>query len=112
MVCAITACCIGLDCVGITPTSISTPAPTPTWLPPNVGYPNTKNSKNDPDCKFARSGVLNIPHSEWSLLIPAYGMVLVLLTYFTYFALALAGTPSFADMRAITGEPSYLSSMH
>ena len=31
-------------------------------------------------------------------------MVLVLLTYFTYFALALAGTPAFADMRTITGE--------
>ncbi|KAI0690075.1 hypothetical protein C8T65DRAFT_672121 [Cerioporus squamosus] len=40
--------------------------------------------------------------SEWSLLIPAYGMVLVLLTYFTYFALALAGTPAFSDMRTIT----------
>lgn len=45
-------------------------------------------------------------HREWSLLIPAYGMVLVLLTYFTYFALALAGTPSFSDMRTITGESS------
>lgn len=37
--------------------------------------------------------------------MPAYGMVLVLLTYFTYFALALAGTPAFADLRTITGEP-------
>ena len=51
-------------------------------------------------CSFdARAGC-----REWSLLVPAYGMVLVLLTYFTYFALALAGTPSFADMRTITGE--------
>ena len=41
---------------------------------------------------------------EWALLVPAYGMVLVLLTYFTYFALALAGTPAFSEMRAITGE--------
>lgn len=32
-------------------------------------------------------------------------MVLVLLTYVTYFALALAGTPAFADLRTITGEP-------
>ena len=42
-------------------------------------------------------------HREWALLIPAYGMVLVLLTYFTYFALALAGTPAFSDSRTITG---------
>ena len=43
-------------------------------------------------------------HREWALLVPAYGMVLVLLTYFTYFALALAGTPAFSDPRTITGE--------
>ena len=40
---------------------------------------------------------------EWSLLIPAYGMTLVLLTYVAYFALSLAGTPSFSDMSTITG---------
>lgn len=30
-------------------------------------------------------------------------MVLVLLAYFTYFALAIRGTPSFSDVNAITG---------
>ncbi|EJF59770.1 PIG-P-domain-containing protein [Dichomitus squalens] len=58
-----------------------------------------------PDETIVALGVAWYPNREWSLLIPAYGMVLVLLTYFTYFALALAGTPSFADMRTITGEP-------
>ncbi|KAI1782975.1 PIG-P-domain-containing protein [Ganoderma leucocontextum] len=57
-----------------------------------------------PDEAILALGVTWYPNREWSLLIPAYGMVLVLLTYFTYFALALAGTPSFADMRTITGE--------
>ena len=39
-------------------------------------------------------------------LVPAYTAVLVLLTYFTYFALALARTPSFADISTVTGAPS------
>jgi hypothetical protein len=41
--------------------------------------------------------------SEWALLIPAYGMFLVLMTYFVYFALAIAGTPPFSDIRTIVG---------
>lgn len=43
-------------------------------------------------------------HSEWSLLLPAYSIVLVLLTYFVYFSLAIAHTPSFNDVSAIVGE--------
>ncbi|RPD61462.1 PIG-P-domain-containing protein, partial [Lentinus tigrinus ALCF2SS1-6] len=61
-----------------------------------------------PDERILALGVSWYPNREWSLLIPAYGMVLVLLTYFTYFALAFAGTPSFADMRTITGESRVL----
>jgi phosphatidylinositol glycan class P protein len=57
-----------------------------------------------------RSGTLNlIPHllqflcSDWALLLPAYSMIIVWLTYFTYFALAIRGTPSFSDLSTITG---------
>ncbi|TBU52365.1 PIG-P-domain-containing protein [Dichomitus squalens] len=60
-----------------------------------------------PDETIVALGVAWYPNREWSLLIPAYGMVLVLLTYFTYFALALAGTPSFADMRTITDSKAH-----
>ncbi|CDO70977.1 hypothetical protein BN946_scf184830.g9 [Trametes cinnabarina] len=55
-----------------------------------------------PDEYIVALGVSWYPNREWSLLIPAYGMVTVLLTYFTYFALALAGTPAFDDMSTIT----------
>jgi phosphatidylinositol glycan class P protein len=37
------------------------------------------------------------------VLIPAYSVVLALLTYFVYFALALFGTPAFSDMSSIIG---------
>ena len=62
--------------------------------------PGTSNARRVPSFSLARA------RREWSLLVPAYGMVLVLLTYAAYFALALAGTPAFADMRTITGESS------
>ncbi|PIL23269.1 hypothetical protein GSI_14579 [Ganoderma sinense ZZ0214-1] len=61
-----------------------------------------------PDAAILVLGVSWYPNREWSLLIPAYGMVLVLLTYFTYFALALAGTPPLADMRTITDSKAHL----
>ncbi|TFK93372.1 PIG-P-domain-containing protein [Polyporus arcularius HHB13444] len=61
-----------------------------------------------PDERILALGVSWYPNREWSLLIPAYGMVLVLLTYFTYFALALAGTPAFSDMRTITDSKAHL----
>ncbi|KAI8972844.1 PIG-P-domain-containing protein, partial [Trametes punicea] len=61
-----------------------------------------------PDEYIHALGVSWYPNREWSLLIPAYGMVLVLLTYFTYFALALAGTPSFDDMSTITDSKALL----
>lgn len=41
---------------------------------------------------------------EWTLLIPSYTVILVLLTYFTYFSLAIHATPSFSEMSTITGQ--------
>jgi len=40
--------------------------------------------------------------SEWALLLPAWSIVLVITTYIVYSALAIAATPSFSEMRAIT----------
>ena len=42
-------------------------------------------------------------YSEWALLLPAYSVILVLLTYFVYFALAIYRTPSFHSMATMTG---------
>ncbi len=41
---------------------------------------------------------------EWTLLIPSYTVILVLLTYFTYLALAIRATPSFSELSAVTGQ--------
>lgn len=49
--------------------------------------------------------------SEWSLLLPAYAIVLVLLIYFVYFSLAIAHTPSFSDVSAIIGETNTMSKL-
>ena len=40
---------------------------------------------------------------EWALLLPAYSVVVFLLAYFVYSALAIYGAPAFNEMRAITG---------
>jgi phosphatidylinositol glycan class P protein len=40
---------------------------------------------------------------EWALLLPAYSVVLIMLTYFVYWALAISATPSFSDMSTIVG---------
>jgi phosphatidylinositol glycan class P protein len=49
--------------------------------------------------------------SEWALLLPAWSIVLIITTYIVYSALAIAATPSFSEMRAITGQlPQYLLS--
>jgi hypothetical protein len=40
---------------------------------------------------------------EWALLVPAWTVVTVLLTYFTYFSMALRGTPAFSDSSTYTG---------
>lgn len=41
--------------------------------------------------------------SEWAILIPSWTVIVVLLTYVTYFALALRATPGFDEMSAVTG---------
>ncbi|KAI0792515.1 PIG-P-domain-containing protein [Abortiporus biennis] len=55
-----------------------------------------------PDEYILWLGVTWYPNREWALLLPSYSIVLVLLTYFTYFALAIAGTPAFSETRTIT----------
>lgn len=40
---------------------------------------------------------------EWAILIPAYSVILILLTYLTYWSIALYNTPSFADICTVTG---------
>ncbi|KAL1746031.1 PIG-P [Schizophyllum fasciatum] len=55
-----------------------------------------------PDSVIVCLGIDWYPNREWALLLPAYSIVLVLLTYFTYFALALYGQPAFSDARTIT----------
>ena len=52
-----------------------------------------------------------MPTSEWALLLPAYSIVLVLLTYCAYFALALSGTPDFSDVSAVTGARDQFADM-
>ncbi|CAK5274724.1 unnamed protein product, partial [Mycena citricolor] len=54
-----------------------------------------------PDECIQAMGIEWYPSREWSILIPAYTIVLCLLTYFVYFALALYGTPSFSELSAI-----------
>ncbi|KAH9852280.1 PIG-P-domain-containing protein, partial [Lenzites betulinus] len=62
-----------------------------------------------PDRAILALGVSWYPNREWALLVPAYGMVLILFTYFTYFALALAGTPAFDDLRTITDSKAHIA---
>ncbi|KAI6043989.1 PIG-P, partial [Pisolithus marmoratus] len=53
-----------------------------------------------PDEYIRRLGITWYPNREWAVLLPAYSIVIVLLTYFTYFSLALANTPAFSDSMA------------
>ena len=41
--------------------------------------------------------------SEWAILIPSWSIVVVILTYIVYFAIAIRATPSFDEMSAISG---------
>ncbi|KAF7326014.1 PIG-P domain-containing protein [Mycena kentingensis (nom. inval.)] len=56
-----------------------------------------------PDEYIQWLGIYWYPSREWAILVPAYLVVICLLTYFVYFALALYGTPSFADTSAFIG---------
>ena len=40
---------------------------------------------------------------EWAILFPSWTIIVVLLTYVVYFAIAIRATPSFDEMRAISG---------
>lgn len=55
-----------------------------------------------PDTWIESTGVTWYPSREWSLLIPAYTIIIILLTYFTYWGLALSATPTFDELRTIT----------
>lgn len=54
--------------------------------------------------KKTRSDEPSNNYREWSILLPAYSIVLILLTYFIYWALALYNTPPPTDLRTIVGE--------
>ncbi|KAF9225727.1 PIG-P-domain-containing protein [Gyrodon lividus] len=61
-----------------------------------------------PDEYIVWLGIEWYPSREWSLLLPAYSMVLVLLTYFVYLSLAMAYTPSFSDVTALVDSQGHL----
>lgn len=54
-----------------------------------------------PDEYIVWLGVTWYPSREWALLVPAWSVIVVLLTYFVYWALAFYATPSLNDMKAI-----------
>ncbi|KII87850.1 hypothetical protein PLICRDRAFT_176613 [Plicaturopsis crispa FD-325 SS-3] len=60
-----------------------------------------------PDECIVKLGVEWYPSREWALLVPSYAMLLVLLTYFTYFALAIADTPPFSDPSTVTDSKAH-----
>lgn len=52
--------------------------------------------------------------SEWSILFPAWSVMLFLTAYFVYIALGIYNTPSLSDMNTVTGksyEAMYLSAI-
>ncbi|KAH9171404.1 PIG-P-domain-containing protein [Lactarius sanguifluus] len=56
-----------------------------------------------PDEWIIRLGVTWYPNREWALLVPAWTVVTVLLTYFMYFSMAIRGTPDFSELNTFTG---------
>ncbi|KAF9485123.1 PIG-P-domain-containing protein [Pholiota conissans] len=55
-----------------------------------------------PDEWIVWTGVTWYPNREWALLIPAWSVMVVILTYISYSALAIRATPSFNEMSSIT----------
>ncbi|KAN0131703.1 PIG-P domain containing protein [Lactarius tabidus] len=55
-----------------------------------------------PDKWIIRLGVTWYPNREWALLVPAWTIVTVLLTYFMYFSMAIRGTPGFSELSTFT----------
>ncbi|KZO95035.1 PIG-P-domain-containing protein [Calocera viscosa TUFC12733] len=64
-----------------------------------------------PDEWLERAGIDWYPNREWAILLPAWSMVIVLLTYLTYFGLALSATPSFTDLTTITDTRAHILKM-
>ncbi|KIM70540.1 hypothetical protein SCLCIDRAFT_1206665 [Scleroderma citrinum Foug A] len=62
-----------------------------------------------PDEQLRYLGITWYPNREWAVLLPAYSVMLVLLTYFTYFSLALAQTPAFSDVCAFADTQAHLA---
>ncbi|KIO25272.1 hypothetical protein M407DRAFT_75921 [Tulasnella calospora MUT 4182] len=56
-----------------------------------------------PDEWILTLGITWYPSREWALLIPSYGIFLCLLTWYTYWSLAIAATPEFDDLKTFTG---------
>jgi len=55
-----------------------------------------------PDQYIEWIGITWYPNREWAILIPSWTIVVVLLTYIVYFAIAIRATPSFDEMSAIS----------
>ncbi|QRV76403.1 phosphatidylinositol N-acetylglucosaminyltransferase subunit P [Ceratobasidium sp. AG-Ba] len=60
-----------------------------------------------PDKAIRAVGITWYPSREWALLIPSYAVFLALLTYFTYFALAIYATPSYSELKTLTDRHSH-----
>jgi len=87
------------------------------WYPNRYVRPYVKHSRESLIFRlwgvpFVRVLILNSPISinrEWALLVPAWTIVTVLLTYFTYFSMAIRGTPAFSDISTYTGPYQFFS---
>ncbi|KAF9269309.1 PIG-P [Marasmius fiardii PR-910] len=55
-----------------------------------------------PDEYILWLGIYWYPNREWALLLPAYSIFLVLLTYWVYMSLTIYGTPAFDSISTIT----------
>ncbi|OJA20221.1 hypothetical protein AZE42_02132 [Rhizopogon vesiculosus] len=65
-----------------------------------------------PDQYIIWLGVKWYPSREWALLLPAYSIVLVLLTYFVYFSIAIARTPAFSELRTLIDTKAHLPDLN
>ncbi|KIJ62170.1 hypothetical protein HYDPIDRAFT_115037 [Hydnomerulius pinastri MD-312] len=61
-----------------------------------------------PDDSIVWLGVNWYPNREWALLLPAYSIIVVLLTYFGYFSLAIAHTPVMSESSALADSKAHL----
>ncbi|PAV15199.1 PIG-P-domain-containing [Pyrrhoderma noxium] len=64
-----------------------------------------------PDTWIVYLGIEWYPNREWAILLPAYSVVLILLTYFTYWALALYNTPDLDELSTITDTHAHIPSI-